>query len=164
MKRMALRVTALGLAAVALAVLTRERPVAPPPVRSAAPAYVRSPIAGTVIERYLDAGEGVTPEIPILDVADLERVWINVEVDETDIGKLRVGDVVAVTSDAFPGRTFKGRVRQIADYAGLRRIRPAKPAVNPGLKIVQVKVELLERTPLRLGMTVDATITPSAAH
>jgi len=122
--------------------------------------YVRSPIAGTVIQRYLDEGEGVTPEIPILGIADLDKLWLNVEVDETDIGKVKVGDAVEVTSDAYRGTTFKGRVKQISDYVGARRIRPSNPAVNLGIKVVQVKIELLEKTPLRLGMTVDVKISP----
>jgi ABC exporter DevB family membrane fusion protein len=120
--------------------------------------YVRSPIAGTVIQRYLDEGEGVTPEIPILGIADLERIWLNVEVDETDIGKVKVGDAVEIASDAYRGTTFKGRVKQISDYVGARKIRPSNPAVNLGIKVVQVKIELLEKTPLKLGMTVDVRI------
>ena len=123
--------------------------------------YVRSPIAGTVIQRYLDEGEGVTPEIPILGIADLDRIWVNVEVDETDIGKVKLGDAVEVSSDAYRGTIFKGRVNQIANYAGGRKIRPSNPAVNLGLKVVQVKIELLDKTPLRLGMTVDVKIAVS---
>jgi len=38
---------------------------------------VRAPISGTVIRRYLDDGEGITPEIPILAIADTGRIWIN---------------------------------------------------------------------------------------
>ena len=120
--------------------------------------YIRSPIAGTVIQRYLDEGEGITPEIPILGIADLDRIWLNVEVDETDIGKVKPGAPVEVTSDAYRGTVFKGRVKQISDYAGPRKLRPSNPAVNLGLKAVQVKIELLEKTPLRLGMTVDVKI------
>lgn len=120
--------------------------------------YIRSPIAGTVIQRYLDEGEGVTPEIPILAIADLNRLWLNVEVDETDIGKVKLGDPVEVSSDAYRGTSFKGRVQRISDYAGARKIRPSNPAVNLGLKVVQVKIELLDKTPLRLGMTVDVKI------
>ncbi len=119
---------------------------------------IRSPIDGTVIQRYLDEGEGVTPEIPILAIAALDKLWLNVEVDETDIGKVKVGDPVEVTSDAYRGATFKARVRQISDYVGVRKIRPSNPAVNLGLKVVQVKIELLEKTPIRLGMTVDVKI------
>lgn len=122
---------------------------------------IRSPIDGTVIERYLDEGEGVTPEIPILAIADLNRLWVNVEVDETDIGRVHLGDTAQVSSNGYPGQLFAGTVRQIADYAGARKIRPSNPTVNLGLKVVQVKIALNARTPLRLGMTVDVKIVPS---
>jgi ABC exporter DevB family membrane fusion protein len=122
---------------------------------------IRSPIDGTVIERYLDEGEGVTPEIPILAIADLKRIWVNAEVDETDIGRVHVGEKAQVTSTAYPDQTFAGSVREIAHYAGTRKIRPSNPAVNLGLKVVQVKIQLDTETPLRLGMSVDVKITPS---
>jgi len=124
---------------------------------------IRSPITGTVIERYLDEGEGVTPEIPILAIADLKKVWVNAEVDETDTGRIRVGDAAQVLSDAYPGIAYTGVIREIAHYAGARRIRPSNPAVNLGLKVVQVKIELQQPTPLRLGMTVNVRIVPSQA-
>ncbi|MDA8383392.1 MAG: efflux RND transporter periplasmic adaptor subunit [Betaproteobacteria bacterium] len=116
---------------------------------------IRSPISGVVIQRYVEPGEGVTPEIPIVDVADLNKVWVNAEVDETDIGKVALGEPVRITSDAYPGRVFRGRVAQIADYVGVRKVRPSNPAVNLGLKVAQVKITFLEKTPLKLGMTVD---------
>lgn len=122
---------------------------------------VRSPIDGTVIERYLDEGEGVTPEIPILAIADLSETWINAEIDETDIGRVQVGDAARVTSDAYPGQTFHGAIREIASYAGVRKVRPRNPAANLGLKVIQVKIQLANQTPLRLGMTVDVRIIPS---
>ncbi|MGA9992010.1 MAG: efflux RND transporter periplasmic adaptor subunit [Thiobacillaceae bacterium] len=125
---------------------------------------LRSPIAGTVIKRYLDEGEGVTPEIPILAIADLRHVWINAEVDETDVGRIAVGDPVSVSSDAYPGTMFKGRIRQIADYAGERRVKPNDPTVNLGLKVVQVKIGLEQPAPLRLGMTVNVKISPQRQH
>jgi HlyD family secretion protein len=121
---------------------------------------LRSPIAGTVIKRYLDEGEGVTPEIPILAIADMGRVWINAEVDETDVGRIAVGDSVAISSDAYPRTVFKGSIRQIADYAGERRVKPNDPAVNLGLKVVQVKIAPEQAVPFRLGMTVDVKIFP----
>lgn len=123
--------------------------------------YVHAPIAGTVIQRYLQEGEGVTPEIPILDIADLDKIWINAEVDETDIGKIHVGDTVEVTSEAYANTVFHGHIHQIADYVGVRKITPGNPAVNLGLKVVQVKIALDEKTPLKLGLTVDVKILPS---
>lgn len=123
---------------------------------------IRAPISGTVIKRYLDEGEGITPEIPILAIADLEKIWINAEVDETDIGRIQVGDPVGVTSDAYRDSIFKGRIRQVSNYAGSRKVKPNDPAVNLGLKVVEVKIELQDQTPLRLGMTVNVRVTPQA--
>ena len=124
---------------------------------------IRSPIDGTVIERYLDEGEGITPEIPILAIADLSKIWINAEVDETDIGRVQVGDKAQVTSDAYSGQVFQGSVREIAHYSGSRKIRPSNPAVNLGLKVIQVKIVLEAQTPLRLGMSVDVKIAPGGS-
>jgi len=122
---------------------------------------LRSPISGTVIQRYLDDGEGITPEIPIIAIADTGRVWINAEVDETDTGRVHLGDRATVTSAAFPGKVFEGRVQQIGEYAGARRVQPSNPAVNLALKVVQVKIALADPGPLKLGMTVDVKIAPA---
>lgn len=122
---------------------------------------VVSPIGGILIERYLDVGEVVMPEKPIAVIADTDRLRINAEVDETDAGRLQLGDPVEVRAYAYPGKMYKGRVEEIAHYVGKREIKPNNPAVNLGLKIIQVKIVLLEATPLKLGMTVDVRITPA---
>ncbi|TAN75088.1 MAG: HlyD family efflux transporter periplasmic adaptor subunit, partial [Gallionella sp.] len=122
---------------------------------------VVSPISGILIERYLDAGEVVIPEKPIVVIADIARLRINAEVDETDAGRLQLGDPVEIRAYAYPGKVYKGRIEEIAQYVGKREIKPNNPAVNLGLKIIQVKIALLEATPLKLGMTVDIRITPA---
>lgn len=121
---------------------------------------ILSPISGTLIERYLDVGEVAMPEKPLVVVADTHQLRINAEVDETDAGRLKLGDPVEITAYAYPGKVYKGRVEDIADYVGKREIKPNNPAINLGLKIIQVKIALLEATPLKLGMTVDVRIMP----
>lgn len=120
---------------------------------------VVSPINGTLIERYLDAGEVVMPEKPIAVIADTSQLRINAEVDETDAGRLSIGEAVEISAYAYPGKVYKGHVEEIAHYVGKREIKPNNPAVNLGLKIIQVKIALDESTPLKLGMTVDVRIT-----
>jgi len=121
---------------------------------------VESPISGTLIERYLDAGEVAMPEKPLAAIADTSRLRVNAEVDETDAGRLHLGDPVEISAYAYPGKVYKGRVEEIAHYVGKREIKPNNPAVNLGLKIIQVKIALIEETPLKLGMTVDVRIMP----
>lgn len=121
---------------------------------------VLAPIGGTLIARYLDAGEVVVPEQPMAVIADVDHLRINVEVDETDAGRLHVGDPVEISAYAFPGESYQGRIDEIAHYVGKREVRPSNPAVNLGLKIIQVKIELPDGAPLKLGMTVGVRITP----
>ena len=119
---------------------------------------IKAPISGKVIRKYAQEGELVnlsSAETLLAAIADVEKVRVNAEVDETDIGKIKVGDPVDVTSDAYTGKVFKGEIEEIADYVGIRNIRPNNPAKNMDMKVVQVKIELKEKTPLRLGMTVD---------
>lgn len=121
---------------------------------------IKSPISGRVIRKYLENGEAVIPEIPILAVADIERTRINAEVDETDIGKIKVGDSAEVTSDAYPGMVLNGEIQEIFDYVGPRKVKPNNPAKNLDMKVVQVKILLKEKAPFKLGMTVDVKIRP----
>lgn len=121
---------------------------------------IKAPIAGKVIRKFLEEGEMADPENPLVAIADIKRTQINAEVDETDIGRIKVGDAAEVTCDAYPGKVFKGTVREISDYAGHRKIKPNNAEKNMDMKIIQVKIELSEKNPLRLGMSVDVIILP----
>ena len=125
--------------------------------------YIAAPITGKVIRKYVQKGEMVNKDVQpyVVAIADVDKLRINAEVDETDIGRMRIGDPVEVTSYAFQGKIFKGVVREISDYAGVRKVRPNNPARNLDMKIVQVKIDFKEKTPFRLGMTVDVKIKPS---
>lgn len=125
--------------------------------------FIKSPISGKVIRKYLEEGEMVGDESILVAVADLETVRINAEIDETDVGRIREGDPAEVTSDAYIGTVFKGEIKEISDYVGIRNIRPNEPAKNLDVKVVQVKIGLTDKTPLKLGMTVDVRIFPGAA-
>jgi HlyD family secretion protein len=78
---------------------------------------IRSPVDGTVIDRMVEAGQIVAAslEAPVLFTIarDLREMQIKASVDEADIGRIRVGQKVAFTVDAFPDRTFRGEVGQI---------------------------------------------------
>ncbi|MBI5665082.1 MAG: HlyD family secretion protein [Nitrospirae bacterium] len=124
--------------------------------------FITAPISGKVIRKYLQEGEMLSKEMltSLVAIADVEKIWINAEVDETDLGRFNIGDPAEVKSDAYPGKAFKGEVREISDYVGTRKVKPNDPAKNMDMKVVQVKIALLEKTPFRLGMTVDVRILP----
>jgi HlyD family secretion protein len=82
---------------------------------------IRAPIDGMVIGKPIPAGQTVSPGIStpmvLLTVADLSTMQIQVLVDETDIGTVKVGQKVDFTVDAHPGKTFTGVVALISQSA-----------------------------------------------
>jgi len=122
--------------------------------------YITSPIAGKMIRKYFQEGESVTKDKALAAVADTAQLRINAEVDETDIGLVHHGDRAEIRSDTFAGMVFRGRVEEISDYAGIRKVRPNDQAKNLDMKVVQVKIRLEDKTSLKSGMTVDVKILP----
>ena len=78
---------------------------------------IRSPVSGVVVSRQIDVGQTVAAsfQAPVLfQIAqDLSRMQINSSFAEADIGNIRADQVADFTVDAFPGRTFHGKVRQV---------------------------------------------------
>jgi HlyD family secretion protein len=78
---------------------------------------IRSPIKGVVLERSVNVGQTVAASLSapkLFTIAeDLKRMEIDGQVDEADIGQVKIGDPVRFTVDAYPGETFKGKVQQI---------------------------------------------------
>ena len=82
---------------------------------------IESPINGIITRRNIEEGETVVvgtmnnPGTVLLTVADLSVIEAEVEVDETDIPSVRLGQVVKVTVDAIPETTFSGKVTEIGN-------------------------------------------------
>lgn len=86
--------------------------------------YIRSPITGTVLQLASQQGETLAAGLSaptLIIVADLNRLQVDVFVDETDIGKLRLGQVAEITVDAFPGKKIRGRVVKIASGSTIQQ-------------------------------------------
>lgn len=82
---------------------------------------IKSPIAGVVVGKPTPAGQTVaqgisTPQV-IMTIADMSQMQIKVQVDETDIGKIKEGQTVSFTVDAYNGKTFTGKVVSISKSA-----------------------------------------------
>jgi hypothetical protein len=80
-------------------------------------ARIVSPISGVIYQRQVDVGETVTPGQPFMNLAGLRSVYFEAQVPETEVTSLGVGSPVQVTVDAFPGRSFHGRVARIIPVA-----------------------------------------------
>lgn len=79
--------------------------------------FIRSPIDGIVIDRAVNVGQTVAAALnaPVLFTIaqDLREMQVETAVDEADIGRIREGLPVIFTVDAYPGRSFEGRVEQV---------------------------------------------------
>jgi cobalt-zinc-cadmium efflux system membrane fusion protein len=75
---------------------------------------LRSPLAGTVVERNATAGETVGPASKLFTIADLSRVWVVGRVYERDVGAVREGATARLTLDAYPGRSWEGSLVYVA--------------------------------------------------
>ena len=74
---------------------------------------IRAPMSGTVYDFDLKQGSYVNPGDAIAKVGKLDRVRVTVYVDEPDLGKVREGELVAITWDGLPGHQWKGRVDKL---------------------------------------------------
>jgi HlyD family secretion protein len=78
---------------------------------------LRAPFAGVILVRQAELGESVVPGTPVVTLADLDHVWLRAYVNEPDIGRVRLGQRVTVTTDSYPDKTYHGRISFIASQA-----------------------------------------------
>jgi HlyD family secretion protein len=114
-----------------------------------------------ILRRHLLAGESlaVSPSpAAIVTMADVSRLRIRVDVDETDIAGARVGRPAWVTADAYGTRRFTGRVVRISEMFGPKNVRTDVPAERQDTKVLEVLVDLDPGQTLPIGLRVDAFI------
>jgi RND family efflux transporter MFP subunit len=118
---------------------------------------IRAPISGIVVNKALEVGEWVTPGTPILTVDDMSTIWARVDVEETDLGAIRVGDPAQVALTTRPPQTYTGRVMaigqegQFATESDVRRGRQ-------DIRTFYVKVRVLQAgNDLKPGMTAEVS-------
>ena len=86
--------------------------------------FIRSPISGTVLQLAAQQGETLAAGLSaptLIVVADLKRLQVDVFVDETDIGKVQLGQQADVQVDAFPDSIFEGKVTKIASGSTIQQ-------------------------------------------
>ena len=123
--------------------------------------FVRSPVNGIVVKRFMNPGEAISYESlsrPILSVSDISKLMIRAEIDETDIGKIQLGQKARITADAFPGQSFAARVVRISGGMGKKEILTDNPLDKVDTEILETFLELEPDVPLRVGLRVDLHI------
>jgi RND family efflux transporter MFP subunit len=96
-----------------------------------------APASGYITEKNVLPNMYVQPDTKLYTVADLSTVWVNAQVFQPDVGKIKPGDPAQVTVDSYPGKTFSGRVDQILPQvdANTRTVRVRLVLSNSELKL-----------------------------
>lgn len=98
---------------------------------------INSPVAGYITERNALPNMYAEPSTKLYTVADLSHVWVYAQIFQNDVGRVKPGDVVQITVDSYPGRTFSGQIEEILPQVDMttRTVRVRLAIANPGLKL-----------------------------
>jgi HlyD family secretion protein len=120
---------------------------------------IRAPSAGTVLQVNAKQGEVVAPstELPLVVLGDMSVLRVKAEVDEGDVGKIKLNQVAYVKSTSAQDEKFQGKVTSIAPSLGQAKIGPRGPLRPTDVEVMEVTVELEGNvSALKPGMRVDA--------
>ncbi len=108
---------------------------------------IHAPVDGVVIERRATQGDYVERGDPIYELANLDQVWVELGVFETDMQALAPGQPVSFTAESWPGETFEGEIAFI------------DPTLDPQTRTVRVRADIPNpEGRLRPGMFVRGTV------
>ncbi len=114
-----------------------------------------APITGVITEKLVQQGQIISSGISnvsggtaLAKIADLSRLYITADVDETDIGSIRTGQKVLITADAFPGESFDGVIKRIAPQG----------IVENSITLFKVKIEILGKGKSKLKPIMSANV------
>jgi HlyD family secretion protein len=101
-------------------------------------AQVRAPMAGTVLEIYTQAGEAIA-EAGLVDLGNTNQMEVVAEVYQSDVARVRQGQMATISSDAFAGE-LQGRVNQIGQQVSQQRVFSTQPGENLDRRVVEVRI------------------------
>ena len=119
---------------------------------------VTSPVDGVVLVKAADVGEVLAPGTTVVTVGDIDHPWLRGYVNETDLGKIKLGAQAKVTTDSYPGKVYQGRVTFISSEAEFtpKQIQTEQERVK---LVYRIKIEMDNpHRELKSNMPADAEI------
>jgi RND family efflux transporter MFP subunit len=117
---------------------------------------IRAPFNGVIAKKYTEVGELLLPGKQIVQIVNPDKIYVLATIDEVDVGRLRLGQPVTITVDAFPGEKFFGSVGRIS------------PIVSGGkleTRTADVWIYFNKKDPrLKPGMSADIEILITTLH
>lgn len=124
----------------------------------AAETEIYAPFDGIVLSKSAEPSAYLAPGMPVVTVAEIGKVWLRAFVSESDLGRIRLGQSAAVSTDAYPGKTYPGRISYISSAAEFtpKAVQTFEERVN---LMYRVKIDLANPDgELKPGMPADAVI------
>ena len=121
-------------------------------------AVVVSPLSGIVLSENIEPGEFVAAGTPVVTVGELGNVWLRAYINETDLGRVKAGQLARVRTDTDPSKVYEGRLSFLSSQAEFtpRSVQTAKERVK---LVYRVKIEIPNpKMELKPGMPADAEI------
>jgi RND family efflux transporter MFP subunit len=121
---------------------------------------IDSPVSGYITERNALPSVAVQPEMRLYTIADLSTVWVQAQVFQDDLGRIKAGNAATLTVNTFPGRSFRGRVDFIYPQVDMDT-RTAKVRIvfsNPALQLKPgMFVNVALKVPMGSQLVIPAT-------
>ncbi|HJY08064.1 MAG TPA: efflux RND transporter periplasmic adaptor subunit [Bryobacteraceae bacterium] len=123
---------------------------------------IRAPFTGVVIKAQTAPGDVFDADRELFSIADLSRVWVQAEVYEQDLGRVKVGQQAVITVDTYPGEKFDGQVTYIGDLLDpqTRTARVRCEVANPDIRL---KLDMFAAVELPTHFTRRALVVPASA-
>jgi HlyD family secretion protein len=118
-----------------------------------------SPVDGVVLVKAADVGEVLGAGTTVVTIGDIDHPWLRAYVNETDLGRVKLGTKAKVTTDSYPDKTYEGRVSFIASEAEFtpKQIQTQEERVK---LVYRIKIDLDNpHRELKSNMPADAVIT-----
>lgn len=112
---------------------------------------VLAPISGTVLDKPLEVGETLEMSTPILELADMTTIVVEIDVPETRLSLVKVGGPAEITLDAFPGERLRGKVRELG-----KRVNRSKATVPVKVEFVDANTGALPDMSARVSFLTEA--------
>ncbi len=123
---------------------------------------IRAPFAGVVIKAQTAPGDVFDADRELFSIADLSHVWVQAEVYEQDLGRVKVGAPAVITVDTYPGERFQGQVTYLGDILDpqTRTARVRCEVANPEIRL---KLDMFASIELPTHFSRRALIVPASA-
>jgi cobalt-zinc-cadmium efflux system membrane fusion protein len=123
---------------------------------------IRAPFAGVVIKAQTAPGDVFDADRELFSIADLSHVWVQAEVYEQDLGRVKVGQPAVITVDTYPGEKFQGQVTYLGDILDpqTRTARVRCEVANPEIRL---KLDMFASIELPTHFSRRALVVPASA-